>query len=57
MSDMTRDSAVEELHRGLAGHVESGAVPGLAWLVAHGEVRLVQVARHPPCHEEAPPVA
>ncbi len=36
MSDMTRDSAVEELHRGLAGHVESGAVPGLAWLVAHG---------------------
>ena len=36
MSDMTGDSAVEELHRGLAGHVESGAVPGLAWLVAHG---------------------
>ena len=33
------------------------ARPGLAWLVAHGEVRLVQVARHPPCHEEMPPVA
>jgi len=39
MSDMTRDSAVEGLHRALANQVESGAVPGLVWLVAHaGEV-------------------
>ena len=39
MSDPTRDSAVEGLRRAMAGPVESGAVPGLVWLVAHaGEV-------------------
>ena len=39
MSDPTRHSAVEELRRAMAGRVESGAVPGLVWLVAHaGEV-------------------
>ena len=39
MSDATRHSAVEELDRSLAAHVESGAVPGLVWLVARaGEV-------------------
>ena len=39
MSDMTRDNAVEGLQPRDGHHVESGAVPGLVWLVAHaGEV-------------------
>jgi CubicO group peptidase (beta-lactamase class C family) len=39
MSDPTPQSAVEELHRTMAGHVGAGGVPGLVWLVAHaGEV-------------------
>jgi CubicO group peptidase (beta-lactamase class C family) len=34
------DGGIERLERVLAGHVERGGVPGLAWLVArHGDVR------------------